>query len=514
VSLLLENVAPDRHDDWALIDPRTTLTWREAAVTVNRAANAMRVQVASGRRVGVFSRNCAEGVLAYVASMAAGVCAVPINSHLAASELAYILDDGAIDLLFTGPECLNAALAAAAEAGGSTQVIAWRCPHARGVTQWDDWFAAQPDSEPAGDTPALPHLHYTSGTTGRPKAVFTARTMFPQEDTVAELFAALGEEVREGVSGPGLAVAPLYHASPLRLMRAFAGGAPLVCQDRFDAEDVLKAVERHRIERIVMVPTHFRRLLALPAKVRAKYDLSSLRLISHTGASCPADVKRAMIEWVGPILLEVYGGTETGPATSINSHDALDHPGSVGRASPPFEVVVVGNNDEPLPPGEEGRLYFRDTTGRGIEYVGDPEKTRAAHLAPNLFTLGDMGYVDEQGWVYITDRSSDMIVSGGVNIYPAEIEAVLGMHPVVEDMAVIGVPNGDMGEEVKALIVLRAGAPAPDARELDAWCRERLAGFKCPRSYEMVESVGRTPMGKINKRALRAPYWPTERTIG
>jgi acyl-CoA synthetase (AMP-forming)/AMP-acid ligase II len=514
VPLLLGNVAPERHDDWALIDPRLTLTWHEAAEAVDRAANGMRTQLAPDRRVGVFARNCAEGVLALVASMAAGRTAVPINSHLAPGELAYILEDGAIDLLFTGPECLEVAVAAAREAGGCTRVIAWRCPDAAGVTQCSDWLAAQPHREPPGDTPAVPHLHYTSGTTGRPKAVFTARTMFPYVDTVADLFAALGEDVHQGVSGPGLAVAPLYHASPLRLMRAFAGGAPLVCQDRFDAEEVLRAVERHRIERIVMVPTHFRRLLALPAEDRAGYDLSSLKLISHTGASCPADLKRAMIEWVGPILLEVYGGTETGPATSITSAEALAHPGSVGRASPPYEVLVIGDDDQPLPAGEEGRLYFRDTTGRGIEYVGDPEKTRAAHIAPGVFTLGDMGYVDDDGWVFITDRASDMIVSGGVNIYPAVIEAVLAMHPAVEDVAVIGVPNADMGEEAKALIVLRAGAPAPDARELDAWCRERLAGFKCPRSWEFVESVGRTAMGKINKRKLRAPWWPTERTIG
>lgn len=514
MALLLDNVAPERHDDWALIDPRLELTWREVADIVDRAANGMRAQVPTGRRVGVFARNCAEGVLAYVASMAAGRCAVPINSHLAASELAYILDDGKIDLLFTGPECVDVALAAVAELESQIRVIAWRCPTSQGVTDWHHWLAAQPDSEPPGDAAALPHLHYTSGTTGRPKAVFTARTMFPQVDTVTELFAALREEVRGGVRGPGLAVAPLYHASPLRLMRAFAGGAPLVCQDHFDAEEVLKAVERYRIERIVMVPTHFRRLLALPAETRTRFDRSSLRLISHTGASCPADLKRAMIDWLGPILLEVYGGTETGPATSIASAEALAHPGSVGRASPPYEVLVIGDDDAPLPPGEEGRLFVRDTTGRGIEYVGDPEKTRAAHIAPGVFTLGDMGYVDADGWVYITDRSSDMIVSGGVNIYPAEIEAVLGIHEAIEDAAVIGVPNADMGEEVKALVVLRKGLVAPDPRELDAWCRERLAGFKCPRSYETVESVGRTPMGKINKRSLRAPYWPTERTIG
>ncbi len=514
MALLLDNVSPERLDAWALIDPRQQLTWREVADMVSRAANGMRAQAGPGRRIGVFTRNCAEAVIAYVASMAAGRSAVPINSQLAPSELAYILEDGAVDLLFTGPECVGAALTAAAETNGRVQVIAWRCSGKNGTAVWTDWLAAQDASEPPADAPAVPHLHYTSGTTGRPKAVYTSRNMFPQVGTVDEVFAALGEEVRQGVSGPGLAVAPLYHASPLRLVRAFAGGAPLVCQDRFDAEQVLKAVEQYGIERIVMVPTMFRRLLALPAEIRERYHLSSLKLVSHTGASCPVDVKQAMIAWLGPILLEIYGGTETGPAATINSHDALAHPGSVGRAAPPFEAVVIGDNDGPLPAGEEGRLYFRDTTGRGIEYVGDPEKTRAAHIAPGVFTLGDMGYVDEDGWIFITDRSSDMIVSGGVNIYPAEIEAVLGMHEAVEDMAVIGVPNADMGEEVKALVVLRADVAVPDPHELDDWCRERLAGFKCPRSFEFVETVGRTAMGKINKRNLRAPYWPTARTIG
>ena len=512
--LLTGNVAADRLDEVALTDPRVCLTWREVGRIVDRAANGMAEAIPQDRRVGVFSRNCAEGVLAIVASMAAGRCAVPINSHLAPSELAYILEDGRIDLLFTGPECVEVALAAVTEAERPCKVIAWRCPEAGGIAHWEAWLNRQSDCESAGDAPALPQLHYTSGTTGRPKAVHTAHVMFPQVDTAAELFAALGEEVRKGVSGPSLAVAPLYHASPMRLVRHFAGGQPLVCLDRFDAEETLATIERHRIERMVMVPTHFRRLLALPADVRARYDVPSLKLVSHTGAACPPDVKRAMIEWFGPVFLEVYGGTETGPVTSITSADTLAHPGSVGRATPPYEVLILDENGGQLPPGEEGRLCFRDTTGRGFQYVGDPEKTRASQVAPGVQTLGEMGYVDEQGWVYITDRTADMIVSGGVNIYPAEIEHALIAHPAVEDAAVIGVPNADMGEEVKALVVLRAGFEAPGHDELDAWCRARLAGFKCPRSYEFVESVGRTAMGKVNKRSLRAPYWPTERTIG
>lgn len=511
--LLLDNVAPEHHDQIALTDPRVAMTWREAAANVDRAANGMLAQILPGHRLGVFSRNCAEGVIAYVGSMAAGRSAVPINSHLAAGELAYILEDGAVDLLFTGPECQDVALAAAAQVGG-VELVAWRCPPTAGVTPWLDWLAAQSASEPPGDTPAAAHLHYTSGTTGRPKAVYSSPNMFPQVATVAEVFAALGEEIRAGVSGTGLVVAPQYHTSPLRLMRAFAGGAPLVSLDRFDAEEVLAAIERHRIERVIMVPTHFRRLLALPDKVRARYDLSSLKLVSHTGAACAADVKEAMIKWFGPILLEIYGGTETGPITTITSPDALAHPGSIGRAAPGFEVLIIDEQGEPVAPGDEGRLCFRYLGGGGFEYVNDPEKTCAAQVLPGVYTLGEMGRMDADGWVYVTDRTADMVVSGGVNIYPAEIEAALGAHPAVEDIAVIGVPNDDMGEEVKALVVLRQGVAAPDHAELNDWCRARLAGYKCPRSYDFVETVGRTAMGKVNKRALRAPYWPTERTIG
>jgi long-chain acyl-CoA synthetase len=513
MSLVARNVGTERLDDVALVDPRQCLTWREVDAAVNRAANGIMAHVPPGRQVGVISRNCAEGALTYVASMQAGRSAVPINSHLTAGELAYILEDGSVELLFTGPECLDVAREAAAQTG-RVQIVAWRCPGSAGVTPWEEWLAAQPQTDAPGDTPAVPHLHYTSGTTGRPKAVYTAPAMFPQTDTVAELFAVLGDEVRIGVGGPGLAIAPLYHTSPMRLVRAFAGGAPLVSHDHFDAQETLAAIEQYRIERIVMVPTHFRRLLALPHEVRARYDLSSLKLVSHTGAACPADLKQAMIDWFGPVLLEVYGGTETGPVTKIDSAEALAHPGSVGRAAPPFEVLVIGEDGKELPRGAEGRVCFRDTSGRGFAYINDPEKTREAQVAPGIFTLGDMGHIDADGWVFITDRSSDMIVSGGVNIYPAEIEAVLGAHEAVEDVAVIGVPNEDMGEEVKALIVLRPGLLAPPPDTLDRWCRERLAGFKCPRSYEFVESVKRTAMGKINKRALRAPWWPTDRTIG
>jgi long-chain acyl-CoA synthetase len=234
-----------------------------------------------------------------------------------------------------------------------------------------------------------------------------------------------------------------------------------------------------------------------------------MKFVTHTGAACPVEVKRAMIDWWGPIFVDAYGATEVGTTCSITSTEWLEHPGSVGRAVPPFEALVIDDDGRELPPNVEGKLYFRDTTGRGIFYPNDPQKTAAAHIAPGVFTLGEIGYVDEDGYVFITDRFSDLVVSGGANIYPAEAEQVLVEHPEVADVACIGVPHADMGEALKALVVPRDPASPPDPAALITFCRERLSHYKCPRSVDIVASVGRNAMGKINKRALRAPYWAT-----
>jgi long-chain acyl-CoA synthetase len=260
-----------------------------------------------------------------------------------------------------------------------------------------------------------------------------------------------------------------------------------------------------------MVPTHFQRLLALPPKVRARYDVSSLLQVSHTGSACPAEVKRAMIEWFGPVLTESYGASEAGTLARIDSSEWLERPGSVGRAQPPFEVLVTDDAGRPLPPGETGLLAFRAPEGRGVRYHADPEKTKAAYLSPGVFTLGDVGHVDPDGYIFITDRAADVVVSGGVNLYPAESEAVLRMHPAVADVAVIGVPDPDFGESLRALVV--TAGDEPPTGELDRFCREKLAAYKCPKAYEFVPELQRNAMGKLDKRAMRRPYWRSERTI-
>jgi long-chain acyl-CoA synthetase len=513
MSLAAAEKAKTTPDAMALADENVLITWAELDSLLNRATNALLgLRLKPGQRIGVFANNSAETVLAYLAGLHAGISSIPINFHLTAEEVAYILTDAGAGVVFVGPETAEVGVAAAALAGVET-VIGWRTDR-EGVRSWKDFLASGADAEPPTDHPPRPYLHYTSGTTGRPKGAITPPTMFPAADTVADFFQALRDQVALAAPGPGMVVGPLYHTGPLGSTRQLGGGKPLVSVKRFDPETVLATIERYGISSVLMVPTHFQRLLALPEAVRGKYDVSSLLAVPHTGAACPGEVKRAMIAWFGPVLMEAYGGTESGTTNMISSEEWLLKPGSVGKTLPPFELLVIGEDGEELPQGGVGQLYFRDTTGRGIIYHNDPEKTAAAHLRPGVFTLGEVGYVDEDGYVFITDRVSDMIVSGGVNIYPAETEQVLIRHPQVADVAVIGVPGGAMGEEVKALVMARDPAQPPTPEDLDAFARRHLAGFKCPRSYDVVADLGRNAMGKVNKRQLRRPYWPTERTIG
>lgn len=501
----------------ALRDGRVALTWPEFDAEVERvAARFAACGLGSRGRIAVYAQNAAEVVIAHAAAVHAGVSTVAVNFHLGVDETAYILRDSGTEVLLVGPETLERGREAAT-AADVAEVVCWRGPDVGpesstpAATPWSSWLdetpgAASPD--PAVTAPR-PHLMYTSGTTGVPKAVEMAPPMFARTATVTEHIDTLCRANRFVGKGVHLVVGPLYHTGPLNGMRCILGRTPLVVLESFDAESVLRAVETWGVATSLMVPTHFSRLLALPDDVRRRYDLSSLQTVAHTGAACPIEVKRRMIDWFGPVLLDAYGATEVGTICSISSTEWLERPGSVGRCiDPPFRrAIVVDDDGNELPAGEEGRLYFEDVTGRGIVYPGDPEKTAAAHLRPGVFTIGEIGYVDDEGYVYLTDRFSDMIVSGGVNVYPAEAEQVIARHPGVADVAVIGIPDPDMGESVRALVVPVDPAVPPSEAELIALCRSHLAGYKCPRSVEIVTTVGRNPMGKVNKRALRAPYW-------
>ena len=496
---------------FALVDPNRELTWAEVDDALNRCANLiLDGDLGEKRRIAVFAENAAETALAHLGALMGSASSVPVNFHLTAEEAAYILEDSEAGIVFVGPETVERGIEAARLAGVH-QVVGWACDGVDGVTPWEEWLAGGDPADPPLDVPPRPNLLYTSGTTGRPKGTELPPTMFAGGDTMAEHLEALS---LSGFApfGTHLVVGPMYHTGPLSGMRLLAAGKSSVILGRFDAEKTLAAIDRYKTETCVMVPTHFVRLLALPDETKAMYDVSSMKLASHTGAKCPIDVMEDMIEWWGPVFRDAYGATEVGTVCTIESSEWLEHKGSVGQTIPPFTALILDEDMNELPANTEGRLYFRDATGRGIVYPNDPEKTAASNPEPGLFTLGEIGYIDDDGYVFITDRFSDMIVSGGVNIYPAEAEQLLIDHPAVADVGCIGVPHPEMGEELKGLILPEDPERPPDLEELAAWLRERLTHYKCPRSYEIVSDLTRNTMGKINKRKLRDAYLAGELT--
>lgn len=483
------------------------LTWGEVDQLLRRLVNGLLgIRFGAARRIAVFAENSVDTMLEYVAATLAGCSAVPVNFHLTAEEAAYIFSDASVEVVFADASTAPRAVEAARIAG--VPLVIARGGDVGGAQPWESWLEAAGDAEPPTDHEPRPTLVYTSGTTGAPKGTELPPTSFAGGRDIAEHVARLGEAswIKHGAH---LVVGPMYHSGPLVGTRLLIGGAPVTVLGRFDAETVLDSIERYRIGSAVMVPTHFIRLLSLPDQVKRRYDVSSLRYVLQVGSKCPSDVKRAMIEWWGEVIWESYGASEVGTTCLISSSEWLGHIGSVGRPIPPFEVLVVDERGREVPAGTEGRLYFRDTTGRGIVYHQAPEKQDSVHLEPGVFTLGEVGYVDEEGYAYITDRFSDMVVSGGVNIYPAEAEIVLAGHPGLAEVACIGVPHPEMGEELKAIVVpVESGAP-PGPEEVLAFCRARLAHYKCPRSVEFAASLPRSAMGKLDKRKLKSAFVST-----
>lgn len=431
-----------------------------------------------------------------------GLYYTAVNTHFLAEEVSYVIDDSDAKAVFVDaamPQLAahirnaNAAVVAHFSVGGA--LPGWR--------SYEDALAAAGEPPPLSDGS---EMLYSSGTTGRPKAV---RRPLPVDgngswaQSVLEL--ALIHKYTMNSSSVYLSPAPLYHAAGVNYTMAVNRvGAASVLMPKFDAEAVLRLIEAHRVTHAQFVPTMFVRMLKLPAPVRARYDVSSLRCVIHAAAPCPVDVKRRMMDWFGPIIHEYYGGTEGFAGTTIGPSEWLDHPGSVGVPMAP--VHVVGEDGRELPVGESGELYFEG--GPDFEYFKDPAKTASVSNERGWRSLGDMGYVDADGYLYLTDRSSFMIVSGGVNIYPQEAENLLVMHPKLVDAAVFGVPNDEFGEEVKAVVQPADGvAPGPELEaELIEYCRAHLAGYKCPRTVEFG-SLPRDPNGKLYKRRLRDRYW-------
>ena len=492
--------AEQQPDAIALCDDIRSLTWRELATELDAVAEHFSTLAAEPEcRIGVLGENRVETVISHVAGILTGIGTVALSRQLTDAELIdQMTDANAVALIGTG----EAAVAAAAETGAALiqYGAGWRAFADSGRTIGDDLAHRR---EPH------PPIVYTSGTTGRARG--TEVRWLPRMFATAADYAAALASKQSFPPGPHLVVGPLQHNGPLTCLRHVLAGQPLVVLGKFDAERILQLIERHSVTSSVMVPTHFQRLLALPETTRTSYNVSSLITVAHTGSACPPAIKRAMIDWFGPVLTESYGGSEIGTVCRITSQEWLQHPRSVGRCVPPFEAVVLDEDGNVLPTGRVGVLGFRTPPEYDVEFHGDPEKTAKAHIAPGVASLGDVGYVDEDGFVFVTDRVSDMVISGGVNLYPAEIERVLQEHPAVCEVAVIGVPNPDLGESLLAIIVAEAEPPTTD--ELIGFMKQSLAAYKVPRAFRVVPELDRNAMGKIDKKRLRRRHvGPTSMT--
>ena len=477
----------------------------------NRLAHLLRAEgLVRKDHFSILMENHERYLEACAAGERSGLYYTPINSYLTADEVAYILDNSRSQVLVTSAAKLGVALDAVALVPGVRLVLVvdGAGPHpsvgACRVLPYDDAVAPFPSTPIADESTGGPML-YSSGTTGRPKGILKPLSRKPPGEAVFTILARMWR-YREGLVY--LSPAPLYHSAPQGAVGlAIRYGGTAIIMEKFDPEQFLALVEKYRVTHSQLVPTMFSRMLKLPEDVRRRYDLSSLEAVVHAAAPCPIPVKEQMIEWWGPIIHEYYGATEGLGFASCDSEEWLAHRGTVGK---PFgsELHILDEEGHECPPGVSGALYFRTATP--FEYFDDEAKTKENRTADGtMSTVGDVGYVDEDGYLYLTDRATFMIISGGVNIYPQECENLLITHPSVADAAVFGVPNVDLGEEVKAVVQLMADVEAgPDAeRVLLEFCREHLSHPKCPRSIDFVAELPRLPTGKLYKRLLRDQYW-------
>src|SRR3984957_15424299 len=482
-------------DKIAIYDPIQTRTFRQINQAANQVVRLLRERgLKEGDAVALLCSNRAEFVEVLSGCLRGGYRVTPVNWHLNADEVEYIINDCDAKALFADTRYPSGVSANAPQVTLKVSIgedAPGFEPYVKLLGQFDGADITDPT---AGSS-----MLYTSGTTGRPKGVYRRNTT----QVLAMLNLAEPDDVQ-------LCAGPAYHAAPLAfdVRSSMVMGIPLVFIDRCDSEVVLKVIDKHKVTRAHLVPIMFQRLLNLPDDVRTKYDVSSLRYIIHGAAPCPPEVKKAMIDWVGPIINEYYAGSEGGAGFVVSSDEWLKKPGTVGKLPDPSALRILDDEGHEVKQGESGTLYFRVSPIAPFEYYKDPEKTAAAHKG-DYFTLGDVGYLDEDGYLFLTGRTAECIISGGVNIYPQEIDNELIKHPAVEDACTIGVPNEEWGEEVKSVLTLNPGYVGSDAlaKDIQAFARDHLAGFKVPRSIEFVDELPRSPAGKIQRKKVRDPYW-------
>ncbi|HEY0438397.1 MAG TPA: AMP-binding protein [Phenylobacterium sp.] len=495
---------------WADIKPNatfihdpdgTTHTWGKVNAQANRLVRLLRRHgLKPGDAVALTCSNRAEFVEVLSATQRAGWRITPVNWHLTADEIAYIVADCEAKAGFFDARVASSA-AAAAQCPGLEVKVAIGGP-IPGFLDYDAALAPLDGSDI--DDPVLGNaMMYTSGTTGRPKGVYRAQPIVP----VQALYTMRGYDHETSVQ---LCAGPAYHAAPLAfdVRGAMGAGCELVFQDKWDSEGVLKAIVEKRVTHMHLVPIMFQRLLALPDEVKARYDISHVQYIVHGAAPCPPEVKLAMIEWFGPVLNEYYAGSEGGAGFVISSEEWLKKPGSVGKRPAMLGSKILDDEGNECPPGVPGKIYHQLPPGGGFTYYKDEAKTQKSRVG-DYFTLGDVGYYDEDDYLFLTGRDAETIISGGVNIYPQEIDNELIKHEAVADSSTVGIPHAEWGEQVKAVIQLKEGYQPSDAlaQEILVFARTNLPAFKVPRSVDFVRDLPRSEAGKIQRNKVRAPYW-------
>jgi long-chain acyl-CoA synthetase len=496
-------VAGEDPDRRALIVPGAEpVTFAELAAATHRVSNGLRAQgVGDGDVVASLQHNSVEHFEVSLATSQIGVYFVPVNVHLTPPEVAYIASDSGAKVLVASSDL------AASLAGVLDSLPGRRYAVGEPVEGWEPYEALASAAAGAGAPGTAPTgrthgwlMGYTSGTSGRPKGVKRPYFAVEPEMVIAGMSGLLGPFGLTPGPGVHLACSPLYHTAPGTFaQQALHLGNTVVIERKFQAESVLSDIENYRVTSTHMVPTHLHRMLRLPAEVRQKYDTSSMTVLLVAGAPFPPDEKRAAIEWLGAVVWEYLASTE-GMVSRVSPHEALEHPGTVGR---PQDVKILDADGGEVAAGQAGTIYFNN--GLGFEYLNDAAKTAAAVRPDGYATAGDIGRLDADGYLYLLDRRDDLIISGGVNIYPAEIEQRLITHPAVADVGVVGVPDQDWGHQVVAVVELEDGWASGDqlAAELDAHCRATLASLKCPARYEFRQSLPRTAAGKLLRRAIR-----------
>jgi long-chain acyl-CoA synthetase len=483
----------------------TVVTFDDLEARANRLAHRFRqAGLREGDTVAILMENNEHIHAAMWAARRGGLYYVPINTHLTAAEAAYIVDNSSAKAIIGSAALRDTCAGLVAHLpGGLPQLLMLAEGDLEGWERYPECVADQPntpiDDEIEGDL-----LQYSSGTTGRPKGIKRELPHVPPDQAPGMMAALVGFWMDpEAVY---LSPAPLYHTAPsVWSMSAQAGGVTTVVLEKFDPEGTLDAIQRHRVTHGQFVPAMFVRMLKLPEAVRHSYDLSSLKRVMHAAAPCPVEIKKQMMDWWGPIIDEYYASSEAIGSTLITAEDWLAHPGSVGKPMM-GGVHILDENGNELPPGQAGEIYFEG--GYSFEYLNDASKTAASRDKHGWMTVGDIGYLDDDGYLFLTDRRHHMIISGGVNIYPQEAENLLVTHPKVLDAAVFGIPDDEMGQRVVAAVQTVGGADATDqfAGELLDWLRDRLSHFKCPRSIAFEAQLPRTDTGKLYKNALIEKY--------